>query len=401
MEVDLEIDKNITINWELEIEHANRGWFSMSGLHNLVLSYSQENNDCFHTKSKIVKIDDGKITEIFETKFLLNQPSIDKNGNIYICSHDDYYPERKDNRDTLLMINPEGKVVWEYLLDDTCSINPVIYHDSVLVYDFNHKAVRFADAGPIDVTDPSRRKFVTYVEPESGHLYNINQDGTLIWKKSFDGNAYNEPLILKRDGQDSIFLHAFDNYLILDMNGNTLQNKKIGRPDVNGLFANEEGGIYACIHPNLLSLNMNLDIIWAYKPDIGFVTRRPNTDSHGNLYCGLQGSRMVSLDSHGKERWIAEVTGDFGYWPIILKNDDILMVTQQKNGKKPPQIEDNTYLEIFSAEGTKLLKCELPGYEIKTMQDTDGTIFLDTGCRSFPRRHHLRNSIKVFSINIS
>ena len=361
---------------DLEIEHANRGFFSMYGLHNLVLSYSQENDDGFHTKSKIIKIDDGNITEIYETKYFLAAPAVDKNGKIYICSHDYYYPERNDNRSTLLLINPEGKVIWGYLLDDTCAINPVIYQDSVLVYDFD---------GP----------------KQRGHLYRINEDSTLMWEKSFDGNAYNEPLILKRDGQDSILLHAFDNYLILDMNGNMLQNKNIGRPDVNGLFANEEGGIYACIHPNLLSLNMNLDIIWAYKPDIGFVTRRPNTDSHGNLYCGLQGSRMVSLDSHGKERWIAEVTGDFGYWPIILKNDDILMVTQQKNGKKPPQIEDNTYLEIFSAEGTKLLKCELPGYEIKTMQDTDGTIFLDTGCRSFPRRHHLRNSIKVFSINIS
>jgi hypothetical protein len=116
----------------------------------------------------------------------------------------------------------------------------------------------------------------------------------------------------------------------------------------------------------------------------------------------LTGSRMVSLDSQGKERWIVEVTGYFGYWPIILPNGDILVITIQKSGKKAPQIESNTYLETFSPDGTKLLKYELPGYVINTMQDTDGTIFLNTGCRRvFPRKHQVRNSIKVFSIKIS
>jgi hypothetical protein len=376
LEVDLETYKNVSINWEMEIAQANRGFYSMSGLHNLVMSYSQQDEYCFHTKSKIVKIDDGEINEIFETVNFLATPSVDKNGNLYVCSHSYSRLGRNDNRSTLLMINPEGKVVWEYLLDDSCAINPVFYQDSVLVYDFNGSEQR-------------------------GHLYRINEDGTLIWKKSFEGNAGSEPLILKRGGQDSILLHAFDNYFILDMNGDILQNKKIGHANINGLYANKGGGIYACINPNLLYLTTNLDIIWAYKPDIGFVAY-PSQDSLGNLYCMLTGSRMVSLDSQGKERWIAEVTGDFGYRPIILANGEILVITTQKSGKKAPQIESNTYLETFFVDGTKLLKHELPGYVINTTQDTDGTIFLNTGCRRvFPRKHQVRNSIKVFSIKIS
>jgi hypothetical protein len=375
MEVDLETCKNVSINWEVEIEQASGGTFSMSGLHNLVMKYSQQDEYCFHTKSKIVKIDDGEINEIFETVNFLAIPSVDKNGNLYVCSHSYSRPDRNDDKSTLLMINPEGKVVWEYLLDASCAIKPFIYQDTVLVYDFN---------GP----------------EQYGNLYRINKNGTLMWKKSFDGNALSEPIILKSGGQDSIFLHAFEKFFILDMNGDILKNKKIGRPYVNGLYANEGGDIYACINPNLLYLNMNLDIIWAYKPDIGFVTY-PSKDSLGNLYCMLTGSRMVSLDSQGKERWIAEVTGDFGYRPMILANGDILVITTQKSGKKAPQIENNTYLETFSPDGTKLLKYELPGYVINTTQDTDGTIFLNTGCRRvFPRKHQVRNSIKVFSISI-
>jgi len=376
MVVVLSIHKNIHINWETEIEYASGGTFSISNSHDLILTYSQEDLGCFHINSKMAKIRDGKITEIFETKSFLRTPTIDENDDLYVCTHG-YDTDEVENKGTLFRINPDGKVVWEYLLDAVSTLNPVIYQDSVLVFDFSGKK-------------------------QYGHLYRIGKNGTLIWKKSFDGNSFCEPFILKINGQDSILLHAFDDYFILNMNGDTLQKKRLGRPMVGGLSIDEQGNIYACIHPSLLSLDNNMDIIWAYKPDVAFVAYRPIIDSHGNLHCMLQGNRMVSLNAHGKERWIATVTGYFGYSPLVLQDDDILMITIRKSRKRRPQIEDTTYLEIFSIDGIKHLKQELSGFIVDTVLSDNGTIFLSTGCRRvFLSKKQVKNSIKVFSINIS
>jgi hypothetical protein len=366
---------DVSINWELEIDHADKGRFTITGLHNLVLSYSQDDKEgYFHTISKITKITNGVITELYENALFLGAPVVDRFGFIFVCTYD-YERDGKEEKSRLLKISPEGKVIWEYLLDAPFSKNPVIYQDSVLIFDFSGKE-------------------------QSGHLHRIDDNGVLIWKKAFNGNAFVEPQIFRLNGQDSILLHAFDDYFILDMDGKTLQTKIIGRPS-HGLWVNEEGNIYTAQYPNLLCLNTNLEVIWVYKPEIGFAIR-PCSDSQGFVYCTLTGCRMACLDSHGKERWIAEVTGDFGHYPIILANGDILMVTEKKSGKKSPQIEDDTYIEIFSIDGTKLLKHEFPGGGAYTIRDTDGTIFLITHCRRvFPRKHQILNTEKVFSINIS
>ena len=379
MEVEMETYNNISINWEMEIGHANYGRFSIDRSHNIVLSYSQENDDYFHIKSKIVNITEGEITEIFEIKSFLGTPSVDKNGYLYICTYGPVV-DGIEEKSVIIKLNPEGKVVWEYLMDAPGGGKPIIYKDSVLVFDFSGNE-------------------------QCGHLHRIDEKGTLIWKKSFNGNAFFEPQIFKLNEQDSILLHAFDDIFILDMNGNTLRTKNIGRPG-NGLWVNKEGRIYAGIYPNFLCLNTNLDIIWEYKPVIGFVAHGVNEDTKGNIYCMLQGRRIVSLDSHGKERWIAQVTGDFGYQPIILAKGEILIVTEQIIGKRAPQIEHDTYLEVYSPDGTKLLKHGLPGGAVGIFQDTDGTILLITHCRRvfrriFPQNNKVLNSIKVFSINIA
>lgn len=372
----MEKDKNISTNWELEIEYASGGDFSISNSQDIFLTYSQEDLGCFHISSKIVKIRDGKITEIFHTNNFLRTPTIDENDDIFICTHG-YDTDEVENRGTLLRINSYGKVIWEYHLDAVSTLNPIIYQDSIIVFDFSGKK-------------------------QYGHLYRINKNGTLIWKKSFDGNSFREPLILKIESQDYIVLHAFDDYFILNMNGDTLQRKELGRPHMGGLSISNKSRIYACIHPNLLLLDTNLDIVWTYKPEIGFVAYRPVIDSYGNMYCLLQGKRMVSLDPNGKQRWIVSLSGYSGYCPLILKNEEILMATIQKSGKRRPQIEDSTYLETFTIDGKKQIKQELPGFIVDTVLSDNGTIFLSTGCRRvFLSKKQVKNSIKVFSINIS
>jgi hypothetical protein len=365
---------DISINWELGIEHANYGRFSKTRTHDLTLSYSVEDKNGFHTYSKIIIVTNGVITEIYENALFLGTPVVDKNGFIFICTYD-YIQDGKEEKSTLLKISPEGNVIWEYLLDAPVSLDPLLYQDSVLVFDFSGNE-------------------------QIGHLHRINKNGVLIWKATFDGNSFVEPQIFKLNGQDSLFLHALDEFFILDMDGKILKNKRIGRPS-HGLWINEAGNIYVAQYPNLLCLNTNLEINWVYKPKIGFAIH-PSTDSKGFLYCTLTGHRMVSLDSNGKERWVAEVSGDYGHYPKILANSDILMVTEKKSGKKAPQIESNTYLEIFAIDGTKRLKHEFPGGSASTIYYTDNTLFLSTHCRSvFPFKHRVLNSEKVFSIHIS
>jgi len=216
----------------------------------------------------------------------LGTPIVDENGSIFVCLND-YVKDEKEEKSRLLKISPSGDVVWDYLLDAPVNKAPVIYQDSILIFDFSGNE-------------------------QIGHLHRINTNGGLTWKATFNGNSFVEPQIFRLNGKDSLLLHAFDEFFILDMNGKTLRTKKIGRP-FHGLWVNEEGDIYAAQYPNLLCLNTNLEVVWVYKPETGFAMV-PRTDSQGFLYCMLTGCRMASLDSHGKERWIAEVIGDFGHY---------------------------------------------------------------------------------------
>jgi outer membrane protein assembly factor BamB len=392
---------SILINWEIEIMHANYGEFSVSESRNQFLSYRQQNEDGFYAKSKIIAIDDGVITEIFENRLYLGKPAVDRNGFIYVCTND-AIRDGKVARSTLLKLNPEGIVVFKYQLVTGDATNPVIYQDSVLVFDFNGEAVGFRAVYPQVNAVKARLQIESYLKSEDcANLYRISENGTLIWKKPFSGSTMWGPYLFKMKGQDAILLQVWDELFILDMYGNILCKKTIGRP-INGLYADTEGDIFAGLYPNkFLHLNTNLDMIWTYRPETGFVASQPGVDSHSHLYCMMQGRRIVSLDSVGKERWIAGVTGDVGKRPIVLANGDILIVTEQKSGKKAPEIEDNTYLEIFSPNGTKLQKHEFPGGGADAFMGNDGTIFLITHCRrAFPRKQRALNSIKIFSLTI-
>lgn len=379
----LESNKTVSVNWELEIKHSTGSWggtFSLSQFYYLILAYNQEDDYNRHAKAKIARIDNGKIIEIYETKSYLCTPTIDKNQDLYVCTYGAYNSTlKRSDRNRLFKIDPDGVVIWEYLLDTGVTTKPVMYQDSIVVYNYD------------------------YMESSKcGVLYRFNENGSIVWKKLLNGNALTQPLILTFEGQDYLGLNLFDRMLVLDMNGNIFRDKKIGHPVGHGSYIDGNKGFYACINPNLIYLNLDLDIIWVYKPECGFVSHPPSLDSHGNLYCMLTGKRMVSLDSKGKERWIVETGGDIGYYPIVLANGDILVVTEGNSEKKASQIQSNTYLEIFSIDGTKLMKNELPGYVLKAMQCANGTIFIATGCkRIFSHKHQFRNSIKVFSISIT
>ena len=114
----MESQKNISVNWELQIENAIgvvRGTFSLSKAHNLFLVYNQVDNYFFHTKGKLAKISAGKINVILETKKYLSNPVVDKNEDVYVCDHGNHNWSNENS--TLSRINSAGTVVWEYPLD--------------------------------------------------------------------------------------------------------------------------------------------------------------------------------------------------------------------------------------------------------------------------------------------
>jgi hypothetical protein len=368
----------VNTNWDIEIPGSTlnkfhgRGSFSLLPDNELVLAYNKENEDNFHKKGILARIKQSKIEEIFETEYHLWAPVLDYE-DIYSVSAGVVHAGVAE-KGRVFKIRSDNSLDWQYQLDGEATSLPVIWRDYVYIIDY----VR---------------------SKKSGYIYKFDKKGNLILKTQIHFVNHFEPWILQDRDQIIVSYNQPPTLLSLDFEGNLKSEKRVSRLGTILFSKNDNGDIFATINNSIIALDDNLDTLWEYKPVKGFPNIAPIIDSEGNLYSVLSNQNLVSLDRHGKERWVTQIYGQ-GYQPCILDDDNILTATSFHSNRKSEEEQYITHVEIFSKDGNKILDYELPG-NIFHVATNNNLIFVATNCRRINvEQEQDINSIKVFSLTL-
>ena len=373
----------LQLDWDLKIELAdcnkkyNRGGFLLCNNGDLILGYNQEDNYNFHKKGKIIRIRDGKIQEIFETKERLWAPIIDENENIYLTTYDITGEMRRgDNRSTLIKIGNDNNIQWKLPLKGNAESLPVIDENSIYIFDFIDKE-------------------------GSGRLSKISLDGQVIWSKSFDAFIWFEPLILKKYERMLLGFRGINKMYMMDLQGNVLAEKDENSAGTITFYQNEKGNLYGCLHGKVISIDEQLDYLWEYQPQLGSIDIAPVADPVGNLYT-LLGTKLLSLDSKGREKWKSKTSGWKGFQPCVLKDGNILVALSVWKTQPPSGEENCTYLEVFSNAGKNILKHKIPGFIFDVAVTPDNKVKVFTNSRqNIAIEERADKNVKIFSFRLS
>jgi hypothetical protein len=343
------------------------------------LGYNKENEYCFHKKGLLAKIKSGIITNVFETTHYLGSPVCDEDGSICIGTlGTDQDMVGNNEKCKLIKIDSNNIVSWKHEFNGKIRTIPIIIKDSIYIYDH-------------------------IVSEKIGYLNRFDKNGNLVWQKSFNGTIRAKPLILSDREQMLLILSPVGTLFVLDLDGNLLLEKQQGpwNPGINTFSRGNNGEIYACLNQVLMQLDEKLNAVWSYKPEKGFISSVTVADLHTNLYGKISGTRLVSLDPQGKERWIAEIWGDIACQPIILDNRDILTASSKFNGRADGDIQYSSFLEIFSPNGTKLFKYEILGTITDVIVDADDNIYIASSCSTIMLGEERENRfIRIYSLKI-
>jgi hypothetical protein len=371
----------IEIVWNLSIRSAlcpkiyNRGGFCINQNDDLVLGCNIEDQYNFHKNGEIIIISNQKMNKIFETRGSLWAPILDENEFIYFATHNLVKGHHKGNdKSTLLSINYDGDVRWKYPLAGHAESLPVIYQDTIYIFDF-------------------------IKEQRSGRLSKIANNGELIWEKPFNAFIWFEPLLLGNNNRMILGFRFYNQMYLMDLEGNILKALNENNAGTITFSQTKTNNIYGCLHGCVVSLNENLDYLWEYKPLYGHIDFAPVADSGGNLYTFFA-KKLLSLDNKGKERWSSQTSGIIGFQPLILNNDYILMATSAFSDNN----NENTYstfLEIFSNIGDKVLEYKIPGVMFHALTNNNDALFVITNCeKNVAIKERTEKTIKIFSFRI-
>jgi hypothetical protein len=356
-------NKGIHINWETTLERAgcpSITEFALSKNKELLLAYNKLTQTYFTKKGIVATIKEGVLTTIFETTHTICSLVVTGQGDIFVGTFG--APKEmigKDEKCKLIKINSNNIVAWEHEFHGIPRMIPIVYHDSVFIYD--------------------------HVESNNiGYFGKFDMEGDMVCKKKFRGSLLAMPMLLEDKKQIMMVLSPVGSMIVLDLQGNVLHEKKLKpwNPAPKTFSRGNNGEIYACLNQVLMQLDDNFNAVWEYKPVKGFISDAPVVDRYSNLYGKISGTRIVSLDPGGKERWISEIWGDVACQPVILDNGDILVASYKYNGRKAAgDIHSSTFLQIFSPGGAKLFEYEIVSNVVDIIKDNNNTIYLYSGHR--------------------
>jgi len=367
---------DLTINWQIEIPSShvlnNRGSFSLLKNHSTLLAYNETDENGHPTMGRLVKLTQGKIDNIFNTNRPLSSFVLD-GKDIYLVSLGKFTATRVLEKAVLFKISDYGVLKWTYQLMGTTGKVPVVYHDSIFI----------VDAMPLN---------------GKGNLYRLNKNGELLFKKPLEARASFEPYIFKDKEEILLCCGRLRELEILDFEGNVKKQKDINQTGSILFSQNEQEELFAAIDDSIVALDNELNVLWAYKPALGFAHEAPVFDSKGNSYSLLNMKRLVSLDHNGNERWMVHVSGH-GRQALIIE-DDIMIITSRPNENEPETELSDSRIEIFTKNGEKLQEHLLPGSYVNAIKDNDTLFVITNSIVANPPNNSVCYSVKIFSLRL-
>ena len=337
-------------------------------------------------KGRFCKITHEGLVDLFKTTVALRLPVFD-GDNSYFTNRGVILADTCDGLPvTLYKFNCDGELLWDYHLNGIVRNSPVIYKDMVFIYD-------------------------TILSQEKGLLTCINKNtGGLIWKHYFTGPIWTEPFIDTENETIIIGTHLTNELHILDLKGNvrkTIPNigtcsgfsSSRSKPDIlyTSLFGID---LEKKMSSKIVACNAELEPIWDYRPISGSAFKTPALDSSNNLYVKLNDNRLLSLDAEGKERWLINIIGFAGFSPLILQNDQILMISTKNNSGKYANIEPaTTYLELFSPQGERIAESKISGMLVHATNIEDKVIVATSGVFGV-KNHRTQPIVRIAFFNL-
>jgi outer membrane protein assembly factor BamB len=375
-----------TINWQVDLPGSgffdlwSRGNFHLLNDHSILLAHTEMNESGHVTKGKLAKITEGRISVIFEIDHnLWSHVSVSDIGDYYLVSTGAIHASGSKRKGMLFKFSKSNVLEWQYELAGRITTLPVIIDDAVFITDFHQ--IKDTIEG-------------------HGNLYKLNNRGELIFKKRLKAFTSYEPVVI-RDSQEMILCFRKLNLVeVRDFEGNLKRRKTFNLSGDIEFSRNALGELFALFHGAIVALNKNLDVLWEYKPEIGFVVAAPVFDSKGNSYALLhRNRRFISLDSNGKERWAVPITVNSNQ-PVVLSDDNILVITSSQLKAESGEEMSISHLEIFSGNGEKLLSYDIPGGCVYAVEDK-GTIFVVMGgAFNFTKKEEYVPTLRVLSLKL-
>lgn len=368
----------LKVNWQVKIpylqcsKNLGRDGFSLLKNRAVLLACNVVNESGRSTGcGKLILVSKNKIENIFETNNRLWSYVLDGNY-VYFVSFSEKTASRFAKKAILFKFNLSHVLEWKYRLNGTIGTLPVVSQDSIFIADYVSSIRR-------------------------GNLYRLNKDGNLIFEKQLEANAAFEPYIF--EDRKELVLGCGKLLEIIDFEGNVIKQKEVNQIGTILFSHNAKGELFAAINHSIVALDNNLNVLWEYKPEIGWADEAPVFDSEENSYSLLNMKRLVSLDCNGKERWMVPVSGH-GRWPLVISDDDVVIFTSSPGGGKSGDELSNTNIEIFSKDGEKLLEYGLPGSYVQAVVDNNTLFVVINSILCYPKKEAAAMSVKVFSLRL-
>jgi outer membrane protein assembly factor BamB len=270
----------------------------------------------------------GKLKWKYKTGgWIYSSPAIDKYGRIYFGSFDKY----------LYAFNSSGKLNWKYKTDGWVWSSPAIA-DNGMIYVGSADNYLYAIKPDGTLKWKYKTKFTVLSSPaidkngniyfgsQDSYLYALTPNGELKWKFETDDWVDSSPVI----ANDSIYIASDDdNLYALTADGKLKWKFTAGNDVFSAIAVDRYGNIYIGANNNFIyALNSMGKLRWKYN--IGTYVSAPVVDRNGNIYFGSFDHYLYSFTSNGTLRWKYK-TGDWIVGAPSISCDGTLYIGSEDN----------------------------------------------------------------------
>ncbi|MCA9581582.1 MAG: PQQ-binding-like beta-propeller repeat protein, partial [Myxococcales bacterium] len=184
----------------------------------------------------------------------------------------------------------------------------------------------FETRGRITGKAASGPQGVLYFGSHDGHLYAIDDDGHLRWKRALGGIPFGSPVV---DAAGVVYVASDpDRLRALRPTGEVVWDRTLGGPVDHGLALAPGNELRVAAGGDLLALERSGKLRW--KRPLGARSFGPvAVDQQGTTYLGSQDDHVYAVDMTGTLRWRVRMGGDV---------DSGVLLTEQEGSSSPPML---------------------------------------------------------------
>ncbi|HEC66476.1 MAG TPA: hypothetical protein ENI23_14410 [bacterium] len=226
-------------------------------------------------------------------------PAIDKDGNIYVTSRDQY----------IFALNSEGEIKWKFQINLTPD-----HWGSALIGD---DGTIYINASPPDENFyPVDETIYIRDNPPKGGLYALNPDGTLKWHYTVDFRMFNSPTM---DKEGTIYIAVLTDYyenklIAFNPDGTVKWEVLLPQPVESSPTAGDNGVIYlgsfdqAGKVAGLFAVTEE-GILWHHVVGGKEVLSTPAIAPDGTIHIGSMTSKVFAINPDGTRKWEFDTGG--------------------------------------------------------------------------------------------